>query len=61
MKPVKRLKFMFTPEKWIRIIYKTTYSHGVYELQYDTYLVYLKKFEKLLKDCTIERMEEYTI
>lgn len=59
MKPVKKLKFMLTPNRWIKIEYKTSYSHGLYDIQLDTYLVYQKKFDKLLKDCLIVRWEEY--
>ena len=50
---------MLTPKSYFRITYTTTYSHGVYVVQSDTYMVYKKKFDKLFKDCTIERMEEF--
>ena len=59
MKPIKPLKFMLTPKSYFRIEYTTTYSHGVYLIQSDLYTVYKKKFDKLFKDCTIERMEQF--
>ena len=61
MKPIKPLKFALTRDKYLHIIYSTTYSHGDYLIQYDLYMVHIKKFEKLFRDCNIERMEEVTI
>lgn len=58
MKPIKPLKFSLG-NKYVKIEYETSYSKGMYDIHYETYLVYIKKFQKLMKDCTILKMEVY--
>lgn len=58
MKPLKPLKFSLD-NKYVKIEYVTPYSVGVYNIHYETYMVHIKKFQKLMKDCTILKMEVY--
>lgn len=61
MKPVKPLKFKLQPNQYYKIDYVTSYSRGTMIAQVDTYLVNQKKFQKVMKDCLIERMVQITL
>lgn len=58
MKPIKPLKFKLD-NKYVKIEFETEYSKGMYDIHYETYLVYIKKFQKLMKDCTILNLQVY--
>ena len=58
MKPIKPLKFKLD-NKYVWIEYETAYSKGFYDIHYETYLVYIKKFQKLMKDCTRLTLKVY--
>lgn len=59
MKPIKILKercYRYDGD-YIHISYQTQYSKGRYVIAEDLYLVNKKKFDKVMKDCTILKIE----
>lgn len=63
MKPLKATQQIVESNKWVRIYYLTENEHafGYYILKSDLYFNNVKKFNKLLKNCSVAIITDYKV
>lgn len=63
MKPLKATQQIVESNKWVRIDYLTENEHafGYYILKSDLYLNNVKKFDKVLKNCSTAIITDYKV
>lgn len=63
MKPLKATQQIIESNKWVRINYLTENEHafGYYIIKSDLYFNNVKKFDKLLKNCSVAIITDYNV